>query len=130
MRTPAPIFRQLGDENKLRVLRVLLESQKLGCDVCACELCDIIGTKPSTLSGYLHSLQDIGLITSRKFGTWRYFRLSDNIPKYIYQAIQASDCFAEDVSRLKQRYELRECGLCCLPVGALNHKEVLNEQQR
>lgn len=119
MQTVVRTYRQLGDENKLRVLRVLLESRKMGCDLCACELCDIINAKPSTLSGYLQSLQATGLITSRKLGTWRYFKLSDDIPEYIYQAIQASDISTEEMQRFNQRYALRECGLCCLPAGSL-----------
>gem|GEM_PF-5046383 len=43
-------------------------------ELCACEITDVLGLAPSTISAHLAELRTAGLIVARKTGRWVYFR--------------------------------------------------------
>ena len=65
------IGKALADETRLRTLG-LLEPGEL----CLCQLIEIIGLAPSTMSKHMGVLVDAGLVEQRKSGRWRYYRLA------------------------------------------------------
>lgn len=65
------IGKALADESRLRALG-LLEPGEL----CLCQLIEIIGLAPSTMSKHMGLLVDAGLVEQRKAGRWRYYRLA------------------------------------------------------
>ncbi len=65
------IGKALADESRLRALG-LLEPGEL----CLCQLIDIVGLAPSTMSKHMQLLVDAGLVEQRKEGRWRYYRLA------------------------------------------------------
>lgn len=111
-------FQAMGDETRLRVLACLSLCGKPD-DVCVCELADCLRVKSSTLSSHLNILRHAGLVKTRKDGTWVYYRLADDLPPYLLEAIQAVGPSQEDEARLRGRLALRVAGKCCVPVGAL-----------
>lgn len=65
------IGKAFADESRLRALG-LLEPGEL----CLCQLIEIIGLAPSTMSKHMGVLVDAGLVEQRKAGRWRYYRLA------------------------------------------------------
>src|SRR3954463_10739857 len=71
--TPA-LFRLLGDEVRLRLLRVL-HAERLNVT----ELTSILGIAQSGVSRHLGLLKDAGLVTEQREGGFTYFRPSPAI---------------------------------------------------
>jgi ArsR family transcriptional regulator len=67
----APLFRLLGDEARLRILR-LLSLERLNVS----ELTAIVGIAQSGVSRHLGLLKDAGLVDEQREGGFTYFRLS------------------------------------------------------
>lgn len=63
------ITKALADENRIRALGAL-EHQEL----CVCQIIELLGLAPSTVSKHLAILRQAGLVTSRKDGRWIYFQ--------------------------------------------------------
>jgi ArsR family transcriptional regulator len=67
------VTKALADENRVRLLAAL-EGQEL----CVCQLIELIGLAPSTVSKHLSILRSARLIQGRKNGRWMYYRLADD----------------------------------------------------
>ncbi|PSQ48625.1 transcriptional regulator [Halobacteriales archaeon SW_6_65_15] len=68
----ATIFKALGNEDRLRVLDALRDSER-----CGCELQVVLDAPQSTVSTHLRKLKEAGLVKSRKKGKWSYYRIAD-----------------------------------------------------
>lgn len=66
------IARALADESRVRLL-MALSSREL----CVCQLVELLGLAPSTVSKHLSLLRTAGLIEQRKDGRWVYYRRAD-----------------------------------------------------
>lgn len=74
MEQTAEMFRALGDESRLRILRLLLEEPlNVG------ELTSILGLAQPTVSKHLGELKKIDLVTSNRKGGYSYYQVSDQI---------------------------------------------------
>jgi ArsR family transcriptional regulator len=71
MKAPAGLFRLLGDEIRLRVLR-LLAAEPLNVT----ELTGIVGIAQSGVSRHLGLLRDAGLVSEERSGGYTWFRLN------------------------------------------------------
>lgn len=67
----ALIFKALGDENRIRILKMLKGGEK-----CACKLLDELNVTQPTLSHHMKILCDSGLIIGRKEGKWMHYSIS------------------------------------------------------
>ncbi len=78
MRCFMAVVKALGDENRVRVLMALRARE-----LCVCEIIELLGLAPSTVSKHLSILFQAGLVESRKEGRWVYYRLakSDTTPE-------------------------------------------------
>lgn len=65
------VMKALSDPNRVRVIK-LLGTREL----CVCELRQLIGLAQSTVSKHLKILEEAGLVTYRKDGSWIIYRLS------------------------------------------------------
>ena len=70
----AGLFRLLGDEARLRILR-LLHEERLNVS----ELTGILGIAQSGVSRHLGLLKDAGLIVEQREGGYTYFRPADAV---------------------------------------------------
>ncbi len=61
----ALLFKALSDENRLKILRLLIEGE-----TCGCRLIDQLPISQPTLSYHLNLLKTSGLTTSHKEGIW------------------------------------------------------------
>lgn len=62
----AKIFKMLGDENRLEILRLIANGQTCGCTL----IKDLKITQP-TLSYHLRVLTELGFIKAYKEGVWK-----------------------------------------------------------
>lgn len=67
----ATIFKAFCDENRIRILQLLLDGEK-----CACRLLEEMNITQPTLSHHMKILCDSGIVVGRKDGKWIHYSLS------------------------------------------------------
>lgn len=67
----AALFKALGDENRIRILKMLCSGEK-----CACKLLEELKIRQPTLSHHMKILCDAGIVTGRKDGKWTHYSIS------------------------------------------------------
>jgi ArsR family transcriptional regulator, arsenate/arsenite/antimonite-responsive transcriptional repressor len=83
MRAFMNITRALADQNRVRALLALRQGE-----LCVCQVTELFGLAPSTVSKHLSILAQAGLVESRKAGRWIYYRLSGkDAPVAVREAI-------------------------------------------
>ena len=105
MKQALRVFGALSDENRVRMLFALRHGE-----LCVCQLIDLMGLSPSTVSKHLSILRDAGLLDSRKEGRWVYYRLADQaiLPMIgkkaapIFQSLEKSPTVQSDDKHLKR----------------------------
>ncbi len=115
------ISKALSDENRVRMLLGLRRQE-----LCLCQIVEMVGLAPSTVSKHMSILRQARLVEGRKEGRWQYYRLAGpNASPAVRQAIEwvrkslADDPQAlSDAERLEQILKLDPQKLCenqCLP---------------
>ena len=92
----AGLFKALGDENRIRILKLLQSGEK-----CACVLLDDLHITQPTLSHHMKILCDSGIVTGRKEGKWMHYSISAEGAKV------AMDCLKEITAVTEN-----ECNCC------------------
>lgn len=72
MRDLANITKALADENRLRAFAAVMEQE-----LCVCQITELLGLAPSTVSKHLSILKQAGVVDARKDGRWIYYRVAD-----------------------------------------------------
>ena len=67
----ALVFKALGDENRIRILKALHDGEK-----CACRLLEELSITQPTLSHHMKILCEAGIVTERKDGKWMRYTIS------------------------------------------------------
>ncbi len=67
------IAKALADMNRLRALWALHKQE-----LCLCQLVELLGLAPSTVSKHMSVLLQARLVDSRKEGRWVFYRLGDD----------------------------------------------------
>jgi ArsR family transcriptional regulator, arsenate/arsenite/antimonite-responsive transcriptional repressor len=98
--TPAELCRCLGDETRLQLV-LMLRSQP---ELCVCELVEALALPQPTVSRHLARLREIGLLLDRRDSQWIYYRLSDRLPAWASEVIDAllepgRQCYRQTLSR-------------------------------
>ena len=76
------VFKALGNRTRLRILEAFGEGE-----LCGCELEVALDAPQSTVASHLRTLNAAGLVTARRDGKWRYYRLTDGeIPRLVDRA--------------------------------------------
>ncbi|MDF2866412.1 MAG: transcriptional regulator, ArsR family [Clostridia bacterium] len=80
----AKLFKVLSDENRIRIIEMI------SCDeICACNILEKLDITQPTLSHHMKVLEEVNLVSSRKDGTWTYYKLNRNkISKILMFIIQ------------------------------------------
>jgi ArsR family transcriptional regulator len=125
MTDPADIFKALGDETRLRLVNLLLQSDG---DLCVCEMADALRLPQYQISKHLSILKSAGLVLASREGTWVYHRLDREespLLRDLFKVLSRhlnQQQFQEDATRLAQRLALREEGKCV--VGFVSENEL------
>lgn len=115
MREFMNITKALADENRVRALLALR-----GGELCVCQITELFGLAPSTVSKHLSILYQAGLVEARKEGRWMYYRLpGKEAPARVRRAIawvaksvNGEARMAEDTARLKKIQAMDPAVLC------------------
>jgi len=99
------VFKALSDENRVRVLAVLIDSGEL----CVCQITELLALAPSTVSKHLSILAGAGLVAWRKKGRWVHYRPvegADEVAREVYgllgRTLGDDATVMQDVKVLKQ----------------------------
>ncbi len=109
------ITKALADENRVRMLLALK-----GGELCVCQITELFGLAPSTVSKHLSILYQAGLAESRKDGRWIYYRLpGKEAPtavrrgiEWVAGSVNGNERVAEDAARLKKILQMDPVELC------------------
>ncbi len=107
MRDFMTVIKALADENRVRTLMALRERE-----LCVCEIIELLGLAPSTVSKHLSILYQAGLIESRKDGRWVYYRHSQNdtTPEVISAISWVTNCLKHDRIIIEDDRRIKENG--------------------
>ncbi|RKY10800.1 MAG: ArsR family transcriptional regulator [Planctomycetota bacterium] len=83
MRQLVRTTKAIADESRIRILGALRSRE-----LCVCQLIELLGLAPSTVSKHLSILKNARLVNSRKQGRWMYYRLAgEDAPEAIKTAL-------------------------------------------
>ena len=114
------ITKALSDPNRVRVLLALRRGE-----LCVCQITELFGFAPSTVSRHLTILRHAGLIQSRKTGRWVYCRLPEPRPPvavrealdWVMKSLGQTDEEESDARKLRRILKMdlkelcrRQCG--------------------
>jgi ArsR family transcriptional regulator, arsenate/arsenite/antimonite-responsive transcriptional repressor len=109
------VIKALADENRVRALLALRTHE-----LCVCQITELLGLAPSTVSKHMSILKQARLVDSRKNGRWIYYRLADNdVPPdasealaWVRKALSDDSQTREDDVHLEQILKLAPEVLC------------------
>ena len=78
----AEIFKAFCDENRIKILKMLLTGEK-----CACKLLDALDVTQPTLSHHMKILCDSGVVVGRKEGKWTHYSISEQGSKIAVETL-------------------------------------------
>ena len=115
MREILAITKALADENRLLALYALQSGE-----LCLCQIIELLGLAPSTVSKHMAILRQARLIEGRKEGRWIYYRLMDadkpvEVQKgltWICGALTKTKRIKEDCRQLKKILHIDREELC------------------
>ena len=99
------ITKALSDPNRVRILLALRRGE-----LCVCQITELFGFAPSTVSKHLSILHHARLILSRKSERWVYYRLAEKSAPvavrealdWVHKSLTRTDEAAADAKKLKQ----------------------------
>jgi ArsR family transcriptional regulator, arsenate/arsenite/antimonite-responsive transcriptional repressor len=115
MREFMNISKALADASRVRMLLALR-----GRELCACQLTELFGLAPSTMSKHFSILYQAQLVKTRKDGRWVYYSLpGKKAPlsvraalEWVNMALAEDERIAEDAARLKRVLQIDPTELC------------------
>lgn len=92
------VIKAIADKNRVRLL-FALKRQKL----CVCQLTEMLGLAPSTVSKHISLLKSARLVESQKQGRWVYYSLSEKrISPIAKEAVNWLFHFAADTEEIEK----------------------------
>ncbi len=108
------IANALSDPGRLRALAALR-----GGELCVCQIIELLGLAPTTVSKHMFLLRNAGLVESRKEGLWMHYRLparpaaaQRKALELILSSLKSDRILAEDKRRLARIRRLDLPGIC------------------
>ena len=115
MRQLMAVLKALADENRVRALMALRPGE-----LCVCQITELLGLAPSTVSKHIAILKQAGLGDSRKQERWMFYRLAETdapaeariLAAAVGKAYDQTPQAAADARRLKQVLKIDRDELC------------------
>ena len=92
-------FKGLADQNRLRIVNLLLRDELCGCDIQY-----VLDLSQSNVSRHLNYLKRVGLVADRRHGYRVFYRLTsmdDTLRTFLQSAFKRDDMFKSDSKHLK-----------------------------
>ncbi|WP_312846276.1 metalloregulator ArsR/SmtB family transcription factor [Marinobacter arenosus] len=83
---PVPVFKALGDENRLTILLLIRQQTEL----CVCELTAALNLSQPRVSRHLAYLREHNLLQDERRGQWVYYRLHPELPEWVQSVLDRS----------------------------------------
>lgn len=104
-------FKGLADQNRLRILNLLIHGE-----LCVCDIQFVLQSSQPNVSRHLTYLKNSGLVLDRREGARIFYRLArpnDGVHKHLFvflrEICRTSDVLTEDSRRLKKAIETGAC---------------------
>lgn len=115
MREFMNISKALSDATRVRVLMALRHQE-----LCACQITELFGLAPSTMSKHFYLLNQAGLVNTRKEGRWIYYSLPGESAspaareaiEWINRSLAKEPRILQDARQLKQILQCDPAELC------------------
>ena len=115
MREFMAITKALSDPGRVRILLALRRRE-----LCVCQITELFGFAPSTMSKHLSILHQAGLLQSRKTERWVYYRLPDkSVPTaigkaldWVRQSLAKTQETQADAKKLKRILKIDPAEIC------------------
>ena len=109
------LTKALSDPGRVRILLALRRGE-----LCVCQITELFGFAPSTISKHLSILHQAGLIRSRKSERWVYYRLAGaaapaavrDALSWVHRSLAKADAAKADAQKLKQILKTNPAELC------------------
>ena len=108
------ITKALSDENRVRALMMLVDGE-----LCVCQIIDMLGLAPSTVSKHMSILRQAGLVETRKEGRWMYYRLAGcesecacEILGWLKKHLKDDKKILDDIKQLRRTQKMSKDELC------------------
>lgn len=99
------ITKALSDENRVRAIMMLS-----GGELCVCQIIQMLGLAPSTVSKHMSILRQAGLVQTRKDGRWMHYRLADNKNDAVCEVLGWLKKYLQEDAVIKQdARQLKHC---------------------
>jgi len=97
------LAKALGDPSRIRALMALR-----GRELCVCQIIELLGLAPSTVSKHMSVLRQAGLVRGRKKGRWMYYRHAGREAplearraiRWVTESLSRDPAILDDVKRL------------------------------
>ena len=104
-------FRGLADQNRLRILNLLMHGELCGCDIQY-----VLETSQPNISRHLQYLKNCGLVLDRRDGFRIFYRLAQStrgakksLFDFLRQAFRNEGPFEDDTRKLKEAIQHGSC---------------------
>lgn len=102
MREVVGITKALADETRLRIIMLVADREP-----CVCQIVEVLGYAPSTVSKHLSILKGAGLVDSYKRGRWIYYHVPRSPSPvvrraldWVRESLEYSEVVAEDRAKV------------------------------
>jgi len=106
------LFKALGEENRLRIINLLLDKQ-----LCVCEIESILSLTQTNVSRHLSKLKSENIVTSFKDAQWIYYKINpiflkenEALVEYLKDNFKTNQVFIDDSEKYKK---LKDSGFSC-----------------
>ena len=79
----AAMFDALSDPVRLRLFDIIRRAGQSG--ICSCDLVEPVGRSQPTVSHHLKVLREVGLVSSRRDGTWQWYSTTPEATEKVVQ---------------------------------------------
>lgn len=119
------LSRALGHPARLRAAAMLRSGE-----LCVCQIVEVLGLAPSTVSVHLRELKRSGVVVDRKLGRWVYVRLApegeaSQVVDAVLAAVGGDPTIVEDARLVAELRRLPVEDLCRLGLEGARSKAVV-----
>lgn len=114
MRSLLAVTKALADENRVRILMALGPKE-----LCVCQIVELLGLAPSTVSKHIAILKQARLVGGRKDGRWMFYRIAEDstveareMTALVARLLADDPRSREDAKRMKQILKTDRDELC------------------
>jgi DNA-binding transcriptional ArsR family regulator len=108
------MMKALSDENRIRALMMITSGE-----LCVCQIIEMLGLAPSTVSKHISILRQAGLVETRKEGRWVYYKRADheaqsvrNILDWLGNQLKNDKRILNDVKQLRRMKKMSKEQIC------------------